>query len=101
MVGKGVAMVALPLEFQSTMTYCFYNGGPGLFSSLPSFQAVTSAVFWTAERTPTAVLSLGLLFKPHFPAPKLPPYQEIHDSGWGMPDCGMKHNSYTVLPSTD
>ena len=73
---------------------------PG-FSSLPSLQAVTSAVLWTVKRTPTAVLSLGLLSKPHFQAPKLPPYWEIHDSGWGMPDCGMKHTSYTVLPSTD
>lgn len=54
-------------------------------------------------RTPTALLSLGLLFKPHFPAPKLPSYQEIHGSGWGMPGCGMnhKHTSYTVQPPTD
>jgi len=51
LVGKEVAMVALTLEHQSTMTYCFY-GGPGFFhklsqlwiSSLPSLQAVTSAV---------------------------------------------------------
>lgn len=54
-------------------------------------------------RTPVAVLSLCLLFKPHFPAPKLPSYQETHDSGWDMPGCGMnhKHTCYTVLPPTD
>ena len=54
-------------------------------------------------RTPTALLSLGLLFKSHFPAPKLPPYQETHGSGWGMPGCGMnhKHTSYTVQPPSD
>ena len=95
-------MVSPPFAGHSTMVLCFC-GGPDFLhehcqlwsSSLPSFQAVPSQ--------PTAILSLGLLFKPHVPAPSPCVHQRTLISGWAMQGCGMDHlcRSHSVLPATD
>ena len=40
---------------------------------------------------PTAVHTLGLLSKPHFPVLSPPLQQETHNSGWGAQGCGTDH----------
>ena len=67
-------MATLPFTCHSTIALCFYSG-PGflhecsqfLSSPLPSPQGVSMQ--------PTAVVSLGLLSKPHVPAPTPPSTQ--------------------------
>ena len=52
---------------------------------------------------PTAVHTLGLLSKPHFPVLSPPLQQETQNSGWGGQGCGTDHaHSFSfVLPSAD
>ena len=101
-MGREAVMAALPLAHHSTVVLHFC-GSPGFshnhsclwISSLPSPHAVSSQ--------PTAVLSLGLLYKPHVPAPSPCLHQWTHISGWGMQGCGIGHlcRSHSVLPTTD
>ena len=64
-------------------------------SSLPASQAVSMQ--------PTAVLSPGLLSKPHVPTPNPCVHQWTHVSGWGAQSCGKDYlcRSHSVLPATD
>ena len=97
-MGREASMATLPFVCPSTMALCFY-GDPGFFqedswlrsSFLPSPQAVS------LQRT--AVLSLGLLSKPHVPAPS--PWARV--SVWDMQGCGLDPlcRSHSVLPATD
>ena len=52
---------------------------------------------------PTAVPSVGLLFKLHIPAPSPRAHQQTPISGWGTHGCGMNHlcRSHSILPATD
>ena len=52
--------------------------------------------------TATAVPSLGLLSKPHFPAPSPALYQETHNSGWGVRGSSTdhEHSSLSCRPQT-
>ena len=79
---------------------CSY-GDPGFFPQ--TFQFVELLTPGDVASQPTAVPSLGLLSKPHFPAPSPALYQETHNSGWGVQRGSMdhEHSSYFVLPSTD
>ena len=101
-VRREAAMAAPPLVHHSTVAICFY-GSPSFLhknswlriSSLPSLQAVSLQ--------PTAVLSPGLLSKPHVPAPNPCPHQRTHVLGWGTQGFGMDHvhRSQSVLPAID
>ena len=64
-------------------------------SSFPSPQAVSSQ--------PTAVLSPGLLSKPHVPAPRPCLHWQTHVSSWDMQSCDLDPlcRSHSVLPATD
>ena len=96
------AVVAPPLAHHSTKALHFC-GSLGFLhkhsrlqsSSLPSPQAVSLQ--------PTAVPSLGLLSKPHVPAPRPCAHQRTPISGWGSQGCGTDHlcRSHSVLPATD
>ena len=52
--------------------------------------------------TATAVPSLGLLSKPHFPAPSPALYQETHNSGWSVQGSSTdhEHSSLSCRPQT-
>ena len=87
---REAAMAALPFVHHSTMVLCCYGSLHFLHkhswlqsSSLPAPQAVSSH--------PTAVPSLGLLSKPHIPAPSPCAHQWTPVSGWGVQGCGTGH----------
>ena len=95
-------MASPPLKCHLILALCFY-GSPGFLhkhswlwiSSLLSPQAVSLQ--------PTAVLSPGLLSKPHVPTPRPCAHQWTLISGRGMQGCGTDClcRSHSVLPATD
>ena len=99
---REAAMAALSFARPSAIAICFC-GSLGFLhehsqlqsSSLPSPQAISSQ--------PTAVPSLGLLSKPHIPAPSSRAHWWTPVSGWGVHGYGTKHlcRSHSVLPATD
>ena len=94
-------MAAPSLARNSTMTLCFY-GVPGFFHKLSQSWSSLLLSLQAVFSQPTAVPSLGLRSKPHFPALSAPPQQETHDSGWDAQRCSADHarRSYLVLPYT-
>ena len=76
-------MAALPLLHYSTMILGFY-GVPG-FLHMHSLLPISSLCPLTLSPLQlTAVLSLGLFSKLHFPAPRFCMHQWTHLSGWDM-----------------
>ena len=86
-VGRQAIMETLPFVHHSTLVLHFYGflhkHSWFQISSLLSPQAVYSQ--------PTVILSLGLLSKPHVPAPSPCQHWWTPVSGCGMQGCGTDH----------
>ena len=87
-----------PLKNDTLLLRC-----PGFFRRLSQLWSSLFLSLQSVFSQPTAVSSLGLCSKPHFPAPSPPSQQATHNSGWNVQSCNVDHacSSYFVLPSTD
>ena len=83
-MGREAAMATPPFARHSTMALCLC-GRPGFLRGLSWLQSSSLLSPRAVSAQPAAVLSPGLLSKPHVPAPSPCPYL----SGWVMQRCGM------------
>ena len=102
-MGKGIRVVAGPIPCILLNYNTFLLWYPDFFCKPSQLWSSLLLSLQADFSQPTAVPSLGLLSKPHFPAPSPALYQETHNSGWGVQRGSMdhEHSSYFVLPSTD